>query len=75
MLAKIFMMRLEAAARVPEEIAPSSTSRFIPLAPNSKPISDRPLEALREERLSVNSTRLGALCACSKERRRALQLR
>ena len=30
MLAEIFMVRLEAAARVPEEMAPSSNTRFVP---------------------------------------------
>jgi hypothetical protein len=34
MLAEIFMVRLEAAARVPEEMAPSSNTRFVPFTPN-----------------------------------------
>ena len=52
MLAEIFMMRLEVAARALKEAVPSSTSRFIPLAPNNqftfKPSPYRPLEAVRE---------------------------
>jgi hypothetical protein len=31
MLAEIFMLRLEAAARAPKEAAPAASSRFIPL--------------------------------------------
>ncbi len=34
MLAEIFMVRLEAAARVPEEMAPSGNTRFVPFTPN-----------------------------------------
>ena len=53
MLAEIFMMRLEAAARALKETVPSSTSRFIPLNPNSqftfKQSPDRPLDAVHEE--------------------------
>jgi hypothetical protein len=53
MLAEIFMVRLEAAARALRETVPSSTSRFLPFAPNSqftfKPITDRVLEGVREE--------------------------
>jgi hypothetical protein len=53
MLAEIFMVRLEVAARGLKETVPSSTSRFIPFAPNSqftfKPSSDGLPEALREE--------------------------
>ena len=36
MLAEIFMVRLEAAARVPEEMAPSSNTRFVPFTPNTQ---------------------------------------
>jgi hypothetical protein len=53
MLAEIFMVRLEAAARALKETVPSSTSRFTPFAPNSqvtfKQSQDRPLEPVREE--------------------------
>ncbi len=58
MLAEIFMVRLEVAARALKEAVPSSTSRFIPLAPNNqftfKPSPDRPLEAVREEPAARN---------------------
>ena len=54
MLAEIFMMRLETAARGLKETVPSSASRFIPFNPNRqfafKQRPDRPLEAVREER-------------------------
>ena len=36
MLAEIFMVRLEAAARVPEETAPSSNTRFVPFTPDTQ---------------------------------------
>jgi hypothetical protein len=36
MLAEIFMVRLEAEARLVEEVLPSSTSRFIPFIPSSQ---------------------------------------
>jgi hypothetical protein len=36
MLAEIFMVRLEAEARLVEEVVPSSTSRFIPFSPSSQ---------------------------------------
>jgi hypothetical protein len=36
MLAEIFMVRLEAEARLVEEVLPSSTSRFIPFSPKSQ---------------------------------------
>ena len=36
MLAEIFMVRLEAAARVPEEMAPSSNTRFVPFTHNTQ---------------------------------------
>jgi hypothetical protein len=52
MLAEIFMVRLEAAARALKETVPSSTSRFIPFNPNSqftfKQSPERPSEAVRE---------------------------
>jgi hypothetical protein len=55
MLAEIFMVRLEAAARALRETVPSSTSRFICFNPNSqftvKQSPDSPLEAVREEPL------------------------
>ena len=54
MLAEIFMMRLEAAARGLKETVPSSISRLIPFNANRqftfKRRPDRPLEAVREER-------------------------
>ena len=54
MLAGIFMMRLEAAARGLKETVSSSTSRFVPFNPNRqftfKQRPDRSLEAVREER-------------------------
>jgi hypothetical protein len=51
MLAEIFMVRLEAAARALKETVPSSTSRFIPLTPNSQfSFKEHRLpEAVREE--------------------------
>jgi hypothetical protein len=36
MLAEIFMVCLEAEARLVEEVLPSSTSRFIPFSPKSQ---------------------------------------
>ena len=36
MLAEIFMLRLEAKARLVEELLPSSTSAFIPASPRSQ---------------------------------------
>ena len=36
MLAEIFMVRLEAATRVPEEMAPSSNTRFVPFTHNTQ---------------------------------------
>ncbi len=36
MLAEIFMVRLEAEARLVEECRPSSTSRFIPFNPSGQ---------------------------------------
>jgi hypothetical protein len=36
MLAEIFMVRLEAEARLVEEVLPSSTSRFIPFSASSQ---------------------------------------
>ena len=36
MLAEIFIVRLEAKARLVEEVLPSSTSRFIPFSPSSQ---------------------------------------
>jgi hypothetical protein len=36
MLAEIFMMRLEAAPRPPQEILPSSTSQFVPFNENGQ---------------------------------------
>ena len=36
MLAEIFMVRLEAEARLVEKVLPSSTSRFISFSPNSQ---------------------------------------
>ncbi len=53
MLAEIFMVRLEAAARALKETVPSSTSRFVSFIPNSqftfKESRDRLSEAVREE--------------------------
>ena len=53
MLAEVFMMQLEAAARVLKETVPSSTSRFIPFNPNRqftfKQRPERPLDAVLEE--------------------------
>jgi hypothetical protein len=55
MLAEIFMLQLETTARALRETLPSSTSRFMPFAPDSqftfKQSTDRVLEAVREERL------------------------
>ena len=36
MLAEIFMVRLEAKARLVEDVLPSSTSSFIPFSPRSQ---------------------------------------
>jgi hypothetical protein len=36
MLAEIFMLRLEIAARLMQEILPSSTSRFVPFSPETE---------------------------------------
>jgi hypothetical protein len=36
MLAEIFMLRLEAKARLVQEVLPSSTSVFIPLSPRRR---------------------------------------
>ena len=36
MLSEIFMVRLEAKARLVEEVLPSSTSRFIPFSPRTR---------------------------------------
>jgi hypothetical protein len=53
MLAEIFMVRLEAEARLVEEVLPSSTSRFIPFNLGSvfvfKQANHKRLEAPREE--------------------------
>ncbi len=53
MLAEIFMVRLEAAARVPKEVAPSTNTRFVPLAHNTqlkfKQGCDLPAEAGQEK--------------------------
>jgi hypothetical protein len=53
MLAEIFMVRLEAAARALQETVPSSTSRFVSFTPNSqftfKESRDWLSEAVREE--------------------------
>ena len=53
MLAEIFMVRLEAEARLVEEVLPSSTSRFLPFSPKSqfglKEAERRAQEALSEE--------------------------
>jgi len=53
MLAEIFMVRLEAAARVPEEMAPSSNTRFVPFTRNTqltfKQSRNRLAEAVREK--------------------------
>ena len=53
MLAEIFMVRLEAAARASKETVPSSTSRFVPFTPNSqskfKESLERPFEEVREK--------------------------
>ena len=53
MLAEIFMIRLEAAARLLGEVLPSSASRFIPFNPKSqfgfKEAERKAAEAPREE--------------------------
>jgi hypothetical protein len=53
MLAEIFMVRLEAAARALQEPLPSSTSPFVPFSPEPKftfkETSHRHAEAVREE--------------------------
>ena len=53
MLAEIFMVRLEAATRVPEEMAPSSNTRFVPFTHNTqltfKKSRNRLAEAVREK--------------------------
>jgi hypothetical protein len=53
MLAEIFMVRLEAAARALQEAAVSSNSRFVAFSPHSqftfKESRDRVSEAVREE--------------------------
>ena len=53
MLAEIFMVRLEAAARALKETAPSSTSRFVSFTRNSqftfKESRHRLSEAVRED--------------------------
>ena len=54
MLAEIFMVRLEAEARLVEEVLPSSTSRFIPFSAKSqfvlKETDPKGNEAASEER-------------------------
>jgi hypothetical protein len=54
MLAEIFMLRLEVTARALRETPRSSTSRFMPFAPDSqftfKRSTDQVLESVREER-------------------------
>ena len=42
MLAEIFMVRLEAEARLVEHILPFSTSRFIPFSPSSQFVFKQP---------------------------------
>ena len=53
MLAEIFMVRLEAAARVSQEKAAQSNSRFVPFADSSKFIfkdsREQVVEPLREK--------------------------
>ena len=53
MLAEIFMVRLEATARVSQETPPPSNSRFVPFIGNSqfrfKDSGDRLVEAVREK--------------------------
>jgi hypothetical protein len=54
MPAEIFMVRLEAEARLLEEVLPSSRSRFIPYTPRSqfafKQLADKDAEAPSEKR-------------------------
>ena len=53
MLAEIFMLRLETAARLLREILPSSTSTFVPFSPETQiapeEIGHAPTEATMEE--------------------------
>jgi hypothetical protein len=54
MLAEIFMLRLEATARLMDKTLPSSISPFVPVRPEpqftAKEIEQRPAEAKLEER-------------------------
>ena len=52
MLAEIFMVRLEAAARALKKTLPSSTSRFVSFTPNSQCTfkENRLSEGVREKR-------------------------
>jgi hypothetical protein len=54
MLAEIFMLRLEATARLMDKTLPSSTSPFVPFSPKPqfapKEIGHAPTEAKMEER-------------------------
>jgi len=74
MLAEIFIIRLEAAARALREPLPSSTSRFVPFNPSAQftfeDKSHRPAAAALEETtdLGSGSDRVGATLSDAEER-------